>query len=568
MMIMGLLALLVAAPLQMTNQLFKTSVDRLVEAVDSNLAIRLFGQQFAGAQVVRSNIIHCTGASKAFKHEGSGVAKLILKPGATTSEFGRFSLPYASVSSVGAMLPGAADTVVVSDAAQFLLNDLVAMVSAKKSDVAGIFRVVDRDLAKSRLKLKEATIDDPDSDCRLTGSTTSLTSFNSSPDHRSVFVQRFHIANYNVDGNSIYLRIYPQAPMGKSTTLFAENFEKFEIDVQWQRRQAYHDNMNAGELTETEGTLWATISMNVLSPEIGGRGQGSCVGISLQKDEVCKGTQLYVRKSFKNSTRFVLSAAKRMNDKVQTLAVNPQNLFPTCYLKAEDLGYSLEIPPGISNFPVGGDYNLYKISGAVSEASFANVNLAVKATPLAQGDIRCFNAADLQALKAKANPIQPGNIRVIRDGQFALAGSGSKLDEMICTVKGGVDMDASMTYFDTGTRRSNKIECKASIGRVNPTPAATVYALEGPGAMSCGRNGGCSLPHAIRNVRTNERIYGRFWNEVECTWSGGAKPAVKCCEGLPKDPKLVLARIKLKAKDVKLTGALVNATGDLEVNCR
>lgn len=479
--IVGLMAILISAPLQMTNQLSKNSLDRLTEAADSNLSIRMFSQQFAGSQIVRSDFFACTGNSKALKNESSTALSIILEPNVNPSAaHGAFSLPFASASVLGSVDNAASNIVNVSDKTVFTEGDLVILVSADDSSKVGLMKVTNIGNTGARLQLEDAAINESELQCQINpGFITRLAEFKQMSADRglkNVFVQRFHIAHYTVNDDSISVRIFPQMPAGKPGTMFAAHFNKFQIDVQWQKRQAVGASAGANDNNETEGTLWATL--NFKTYEVDTRSQGvACTEADNNATTLCINKTKYNLKEFKHSTRFVMSGTRRLNPKVTTNAIPKTDLFPTCYVKAEVAGFSLVLPPSLKGFQSGPGYRLYRIQGAVSEKGMSQISLAIDSKKQPGAKMTCINTAELALIDDDSNPrrpkdpkdrpkpnkwIPPGDIKVY-DSSFALRGTSSTLDEMLCSIKGKVELLGNLSYFDPGRRRMASIKCADSV---------------------------------------------------------------------------------------------------------
>jgi hypothetical protein len=568
MVIMGLLAILVAAPLQMTNQLSKSSIDRLVDAADSSLSLRIFSQQFNGSQIARSPLLKCAGKSTAFKNESTTAALIELKPSvagdATAVESQRFSLPYSSASSLGAMDESTTDGVKVSDVTMFKKGDLVVLANAEDSSVAGLFRVEEAEYEDSRIRLKDATIDD-ESDCTIsTADNTSLADFKnmaSTKNMRNVIVMRFHVATYQVDGDRIMIRIYPQTLAGSQTTMLAENFESFRASLRWQKRQDTGLAATPAEsFEEIEGTMWATVDLIILEPdEATARQQLRCRPEDVENpSQVCQNGQLFNRRVIKNIFRYVMAGTKSLNPQVTTAAISKQNLFPTCYIKAEEVGYKLTVPPGVKGFKAPANSKLFQISGAVSEKGLAQITLTVGAKSRPGGSLTCINMAELKAMGDKNNPTSPGEVEVF-GSSFALKGTPSALDEMLCSVVGGVEFTGFLRYYDPGAGKAASIACRESVGIEGG--AGSVFDFQAGRRVSCSDNGICDIPSEIEEAGTGNLSIGKFYDHVNCDWSDGQERT--CCDGT----LLADTSLKLKKIEVTVTGIKMKDNNKLSAVC-
>lgn len=543
-MILGLLVTLIGAPLQMTSQLSKTSLDRLVEAVDTNLSIRLLTQQISSSQILRSSGVKCDGQSAALQ---TGSRALIqMRPGSQD----RFSLPFASVSSVGG-LSQTDEAVHVSDANLYQPGDLVVMMSAENSNNMGLFQVISRRDADSSLFLREASFSSPDVDCRF-GKGYSLADFKkgaSSRGERSVFVQRLQIAVYSVSGNNIGMKLYPQAQdsEGPGTSVFTD-FRSFQMQTYWQERTS---TASAGS-EEVDGTFTASARIELLELDPNLAQSNQCQGKGERQigpTSLCRDGQYYNVRPVNVFGRFLLSSSKRMNPKVQTAAVPKANLFPTCYIHAQPMGVALDIPQGM-NFPPPGtnkNYRMFMVSGAVSEVALQMVNLGVNATSRAGGSIYCINREELPGLK-NPNPsqrIRPEDVQVFSDS-FAMAGTPQALDEMICAVSGKAELTAVLSYFDPGMMRSSAINCRESVG-VDAVDDG-VYDYWGGKKMTCLQVGACGRVPTVYDPRTN-KVKQDVLYQLECSWNDGGKR--DCCVD-PRDASKKMTEIRFRVTSVKM----------------
>lgn len=557
---MGLLAVLVAAPLQMTNQLAKTSSERLIESAEAPTTLRMFAQQFSGAQIVRSPLISCGGNSKSFKTESlrreDGI--ITLKPAnatdTTSDEVRRFSLPFSSASTMAAIDETTSDGIMVTDAGPFNKGDLVVLVNAENSGIAGLFEIRDKEDKEPRLFLKDAKIDDI-GDCEVSaGNNTSLSTFKSlasTKGLRNAILLRFHVANYQVVGDSIYVRVYPQTRDGEFTSVFVDKFESLNIYIQYQKRKDAGATLGDDDFNEVEGTVWATIEMVMLEPNQGSaRAQVRCGPEDFKDDpaRVCRDGQIFDRRSIKNTMRITLASSKTLNGQVTTGVISRQNLFPTCYIKAQEEGFGIELPKDLQNCATGGSSKLYRVSGAVSERGLAQVNLAINATKIGASKICCINAGELKALADPRKPTDPKDIQVFGDS-FALRGTVANLDEMLCSVTGSVQLEGKLTYFDPGTKRSQMIRCNDRVGVLSGLDSEFEVSPAGD-RVRCTQSGYCHIPKELTETTTGEVRIGRFHQDVSCEWSDGQQR--DCCDSLPADPSLKLRKVELVVSNLKI----------------
>lgn len=560
--IMGLLAVLVAAPLQMTNQLSKSSIERLVESSDAPASLRVFSSHFAGAQIARSPLITCDGISAAFKTDSIRAedGRIRVMPQSAGDEFRRFSLPFSSASALGAIDPSTTNAIIVSEPGMFDKGDLVAVINAENSGVAGMFTIENKDDA-GKLFLSDAT-NVQSGDCRLNQSANTtlsqLKSLAATKGMRNVIVLRFHIATYESSGDSLYVRVYPQTPDDKYTSQFAENFEMFDLTLQYQKRQAVGQSISSDDFEEVEGTLWATVNFVLLEyDQVRARQQKGCTPDEFKesKTQVCMSGRLFSRRTITNTMRFTLSGSKTLNPQVTTNTVSKQNIFPTCYIKAQEEGYAMTLPKKMQNCYTGGTSKLFRISGAVSEPGLGAINLNVGVTLKPNSKMCCMNAAELKALKDPDNPTKEEDIdlwkgekdaaNAAQDLAFPLNGTAASLDEMLCQIAGGAEMGAKMQFFDPGLMKRREVSCHENVNIFSPT--TDTYRVVG--AVGCTRTGACTLPSELQNVKTGETQIGAFYQEVSCSWSDQSKDR-PCCTALPSEPGVELLNVNLVVSNI------------------
>lgn len=557
---MGLLAVLVAAPLQMTNQLSKTSMERLVESAETPGTLRMFAKHFSGAQIARSPLISCEGNSKVFKttsiRRDDGLISLKPKTedDTTPDEARRFSLPFASATSVAAIDDSSSDGVSVVDPGPFNVGDLVVMVNAENSSIAGMFEIRDKATDEPKVFLRDAS-DVRSGDCELVpGENTTLASFKtmaSTKGLRNVILLRFHIATYQIVKDSVFVHVYPQTPEGEFTSTFVDKFEDMKLAIQYQERRDAGAALDADDFNEVEGTVWATIELTMLEPDIASANrQKRCnpQDFTNNKSQVCQDGQVYYRRRIANSLRFVLSGLKTLNGQVVTRVVSKQNLFPTCYIKAQEEGFKLKLPDKLMAH-VDASSKMYRISGAVSEPGLSQVNLGITAILAGASKINCINAGELKALKDPRNPTKPEDIPEYSD-KFVLRGTAAQLDEMLCAVRGSVQLEGILDYFDPGTMRSQRIRCNDQVGKLGGL--SSEYEITPLGErVRCKQSGQCHLPQELTDLTTNEVVLGSFHQDINCEWSDGQ--IRECCDGkLPTDPLLRLRKVELVVSNLKI----------------
>ncbi|MBX3016266.1 MAG: hypothetical protein KF767_00140 [Bdellovibrionaceae bacterium] len=554
--IMGLLAVLVAAPIQMTNQLAKTSLDRLVESAESPTTIRMFNQHFTSAQIVRSPLLSCTGDSKIFKTESiravDGHIRVMPVTETTDPDASRgFSLPFVSSTALGAIDDSTSDGLTLSDVSMFSKGDLVVIANAENSSVSGLFTIREVDALAGRIRIADAVLAPDAGDCKInsSGSTSfsQMKAMASAKGMKNVVVMRFHIANYVVEKDAIFVRIYPQTQGDQYTAKFVEKFEYFDLTIQYQKRQEVGSTLTAEDFEEIEGTTWATLDLMALSPAAEfQRNQKGCPKDFVDTPRLrCVDGQMYDRRQIKNTMRFVLASTKTLNRFVQTTFVSRQNVFPTCYIQAQEVGFVLNVPESKKNCigPSGTPpitiplRKLYRVSGAVSEVALGNIRLDIAPKLKDDAKICCMNAGEVEGLARGMNP----NDIVTSSDALKLQGTPSNLSELLCHVSGGVELAAELSFFDPGTLQNRKISCQDTIG-IFVGDSTTVFDLEVGEKIRCQPSGACSYPKHIVNTKTGEIIPHNF--PVECEWSD--KQARACCEELPPDPSVVLTSVSLK----------------------
>lgn len=445
----GLLAGLVSVPLVMTNKLSRRSLDRVVEAVDSNLSIQLLNRHISASQLVRTKVFSCSGLSRAFKTESTG--QIILKPGSTD----QFTLPFVSQSSIGSIPYSGTNEIHVSDATLYYEGDLVAIVGADNPENVGFFKIADVNEVQSKIKLTEASIAPSGTDCLPNGAPLlSYAGFKQAATNagqRTVFVQKFHMAIYQVRGDDISLRIYPQA-MGDSQMMSVfKGFRSFRMDTAWQKRGMSDTHQ------EIEGTFRMQVFVELAEPELDAtRSSVTCKGKGSAStgNSFCENDQLFHIRRLETYGRYVLASSERLNPQVQTNAVPEATVFPTCYIRAQKAGGVFDFS-SLPAFPTDPSRRLYVVSGGVSEASLGTVNISVTPYTDPGQSIYCVNREDLKTL--------PGNKVPIHTSEFMFSGNYSPTsntwNEMLCSVKGKVELRGALRYYDPGMKKSAIVTC-------------------------------------------------------------------------------------------------------------
>lgn len=564
MVIMGLLALLVTTPLQMTNQLSRTTLDRMVDAIDTNLSIRLLTQHISNSQLVRSPAFTCTGLSQVFSKPVQSLDPktdtIQLLPGTDD----HFSIPFISASSTGAIAKDKPESIYVTDPGLYMEGDMVAVISAENSKNVGVFEVVERSIPESRLRLRAKAIKDDENDCSLVGGGTTLNQFttmSSTGAERTLLVQRFHIAIYKVVNSDVTLRMYPQNESGEGARLFS-NFESVTLKPLWQPLELNSKPSGASKDVEIAGTFWTVANIVLLEKEIDQtRNQLDCKpgeNRVLSESFKCQNGILNRIRRFATYGRYVMSSTERLNLGVQTNAVPKKDLFPTCLVVKTAAGIGFKVPEDMKQkFVVGGDRSLVYVTGAFSEPALGQTSMNIA---FERGsEAICINRSDFEKYDSLEKD-DKARVKIKMNESFDIEGTSFKMDEYLCSTKGKTTFTGTLYYFDPGTMSKGRATCtEVQTPSVMPN---SVFEFVGGAKPTCQSNGGtCSIPE-MQDVVTKKTLETKpFYTARTCTWSNGVVNDACCEANPPTDPNVKLISVKYET-------TLKLSSGSKEVTAR
>lgn len=541
--IMGLLALLVSVPLQMTNRLSKNALDKATEILDSNLALRSIAKQLGMSQITRSGIITCSGLSKVFMTTKEDSFSITVPVNGSNLSEGtrRFTIPYSAGSSIGALSSSDPNGIHLTDASAFQTGDLVAVVSSEKSDRIGIFSVEEIHTTddKPTLRVGPANVADLNSDCTInTGKLSSLAQFrigSSAGVPASVFVQALQFAKYEVLGNRMLMQAYPRT---KDYNFVAfENLNRITIQTRWYDVDATgksRDDKDADgkTRTETNGSYLARVDVDLNE-----------TSMSHANDENGNPIQVRIVKPYSTYARYVMTSTKKMNDKAETNARPKKAVFPTCFLAKTQNIYTADLAKAGLPFRE----NVVLLSGGISESVGTGVHVSV--LPNMKGSAAdCINVADMRDNKT-AN-----KAKISKNSDFDLARMGDVQDTAICSVSGSVLFTGEVTYYDQNLGRVQKVKCYETVGSANEKGggAKPRYVVDSVARPSCTKEAGCSAGRLVGADNISKSIIPVV---DSCVWSDGGK--YPCCS-YPKNASGALTP--------RLTKVVYRAPSDVAVN--
>jgi hypothetical protein len=350
----------------------------------------------------------------------------------SNSEFDLFGIDFTSVGG----LSSDGRFVIVSDTGQLRLGDYIVLSLSGEFKFASLFSIKEIDKAKNGIHLVPAVFSATGFNCEGFFVTRSMLDFFGPSIRSNVLVSRIQPVKLKLEGTDLKrIQVYPSVT---SQILFT-NVSKLEIASKWRNFSQNQANLLEGAM---DFEVRLEFESNTVVKDVSSR----------------SGLQTF-------NARYVLGSVNATNTYAIKGAPSATVVFPSCSVNHEFRNQIMRIHPRNDWWR---NMSTLVLKAQVSSSQVVGASITVSFIPQVGAQISCF-LHDPEI----SGPYPSGQGLVEFPGEqstITLAQGASGFDVYTCAARGTVDVQASMSYFDTQINQIKNIQCSAE-----PITASTKF---------------------------------------------------------------------------------------------